>query len=129
VEVLVVILLISLLAVFMVPRFMEQTKTAKWDMVKPKIAILEQDLNLFYLHCDRYPTQSEGLQALRSLPSGLTDKWRGPYGKKDDLKDPWGKDFVYIIPGKNNPNGYDIISYGQDGQQGGEGQNADITNE
>jgi len=103
VEVLVVILLISLLAVFMVPRFMEQAKTAKWDLVKPEIAILEQALELFNLHCGRYPTQSEGLQALRIAPPGSTEKWRGPYVKKDVLKDSWGNDFIYVFPGKKNP--------------------------
>ena len=129
VELLVVVLLISMLAVFMVPRFLEKAEMAKSKLVKAKIEILENDLSVFWTDCGRYPTQSEGLGALRTVPTGLSEKWRGPYGKKDDLLDPWGKAFLYIIPGKKHPNGYDIISYGKDGQQGGEGDNADIDNE
>jgi len=128
VEVLVVIVLISLLAGLMVPRYMERARMAKWDLAKTKMSSLEGDLGMFMNDCDRYPTQSEGLAALRTAPSGLTEKWRGPYGKEDNLLDPWGNEYIYIIPGKKNINSFDLISYGRDGQQGGEDDNADIDN-
>ncbi|MBN1766546.1 MAG: type II secretion system major pseudopilin GspG [Sedimentisphaerales bacterium] len=129
VEVLVVILLISMLAVFMVPRYLERAEMAKGKSAKPKIAILEVNLGMFMTDCGRYPTQSEGLEALQSAPAGLSEKWRGPYGKHDDLLDPWGNQFIYVYPGTKNPNTFDIISYGKDGQIGGEDENADIYND
>ena len=129
VEVLVVILLISLLAVLLVPRFIETVPEAKRKIAKAQIATVEQLLSQFMIHCGRYPTQAEGLNALRTAPAGLGEKWKGPYGKESDLKDPWGNPFAYKKPGSKNPNSFDIISYGTDGQQGGEGDNADIFND
>lgn len=129
VEVLVVIVLISLLAGLMVPRYMERARMAKWDIAKTKMKTnLVGDLTMFMNDCGRYPTQSEGLAALRTAPAGLTDKWRGPYGEQDDLLDPWGKEYIYVIPGKKNVNSFDLISYGRDGQIGGVEDNADIDN-
>ncbi len=128
VEVLVVIVLISLLAGLMVPKYMERARMAKWDIAKTKMGVLEGHLAMFMNDCHRYPTQSEGLAALRAAPSGLTEKWRGPYGKENDILDPWGQEYIYTIPGKKNTNKFDLASYGRDGQPGGEEDNADIDN-
>ena len=113
----------------MVPRYLERAETAKRSAAKAQIAILEQHLGAFMMDCGRYPSQSEGLSVLRTAPSGLTDKWKGPYGKESDLTDPWGNPFKYVMSGTKNPNAFDIISYGKDLQQGGEGENADIYND
>ncbi len=129
IEILVVIILISILAALIVPRYLERAEQAKRLATKASIARIEQHLGAFYTDCSRYPTPSEGLSALRSAPPGLGDKWKGPYGGESDLIDPWGNQYVYQKPGKKNPNRYDIISYGADGQPGGEGDNADITND
>ena len=129
IEVLVVIMLIGILAVFVVPRYLELAEEAKWNAAKPKIALLEQHLSMFMVNCGRYPTQAEGLDALRTAPAGLSDKWKGPYGKESNLLDPWGNRFEYFKPGQKNPNKFDIVSYGQDGQTGGEGFDADIFND
>ncbi len=126
VEVLVVIVLISVLAALLVPKFLEQSDQAKWDMIRPKMTALEQDISLFKLHCNRYPTQ---LDELRTAPATLKDKWKGPYGKESDLVDPWGNKFVYVYPGQKNTNSFDLISYGMDGKIGGEGVNADVVNQ
>ncbi len=127
IEILVVVMLISLLAVFMVPRFLEKADVAKHMMAKPRIAILEGSLGEFWFDCGRYPTQSEGLKALLKEPPGLSGKWKG-YGKEDDLLDPWGNEFHYLIPGKNNPQKYDIFTYGKDNKPGGIDDNADVSN-
>jgi len=129
VEVLVVVLLISLLAVLLVPKFIGSVPTAQRKIAKAQIATIEQLLSGFLLSCGRYPTQVEGLQALLTAPTGLSDKWKGPYGKESDLKDPWGNPFDYKNPGTKNPTSYDIISYGMDGKPGGDGDNADIYND
>ena len=129
IEILVVIMLIGILAVFTVPRFLGVAEEGKWNAAKPKMALLEQDLSMFMVNCGRYPTQAEGLKALRTAPPGLAGKWKGPYGKESDLDDPWDNQFEYFMPGQKNPNTYDIVSYGQDGQPGGEGNDADIFND
>jgi general secretion pathway protein G len=75
-----------------------------------------------------YPTTEQGLQALVSLPDTgkIPKNWRqGGYVEKDKIpKDPWGNDFVYLCPGTHGE--YDIISYGHDGEPGGEGFDKDI---
>ena len=131
VEILVVILLISLLAVFVVPPYLNRIDKAKHDIAQSQIELLSQCLDQFALDCGRYPDAGagEGLQALLKAPSTLADKWRGPYCKAKQLIDPWGHPLVYIKPGSKNPQSYDLISYGKDGQPGGEGDNADIYND
>ena len=128
IEILVVIIMISLLAVIMLPRFLNQAESARAKLVKPRMAILEQSLTAFWTNCGRYPTQSEGLGALMNEPAGLSGKWAGKYAREDELLDPWGNPFEYVIPGKENPNGYDLISRGKDGKPGGTGDNEDIYN-
>jgi general secretion pathway protein G len=125
IEVLVVILLISLLAVFMVPRYLDRVEGAKCKTAKSQIALLEQDISAFYMDCGKYPAQ---LQELRTAPPSLSGKWHGPYGKESSLVDPWGNQFKYVFPGTQNPNSFDITCFGSDGQAGGEGYAADITN-
>ena len=128
IEILVVVFLISLLAVLMLPRFISQAESAKRALVEPRSVIVEQALTAFWTSCGRFPSQSEGLEALIKQPSGLADKWKGPYIRENELLDPWGNPFEYVIPGKEKPNGYDIISRGKDGKVGGAGDDEDIYN-
>jgi len=126
IEVLVVILLISVLAVFMVPRYLDRVEGAKYKAAKSQIALLEQNLSAYYMDCGSYPAD---LAALRSAPASLTGKWHGPYGKESDFVDPWGNAFKYVFPGTKNPSSFDIVCYGSDGQPGGDEYAADITND
>ncbi len=129
IEVLVVILLISLLAAFIVPQYIGKAEAAKPKIAKAGIAMLELHLSAFMLDCGRYPQPSEWPTALRSPPPGLVEKWKGPYGKESHLLDPWSHPYQYVLPGKKNPQGFDIVSYGADGKPGGEAENADIYND
>ena len=101
---------------------------AAFDAFRPaKIEIeqIGQTLDLFKLEVGRYPTSQEGLQALLSAPAGVNN-WNGPYWKKATLpKDPWGNEYKYASPGQHGA--YDIVSFGADGKEGGEGANKDIT--
>jgi general secretion pathway protein G len=124
VELLVVILIISMLAAFVAPNVFRAGDKAKWDLAKPKMAILETNLERFYIDCGRFPDDSEGLEALLYSPSDVENVWNGPYLKKDNLYDPWKNLYIYVT----EPGGYYLISYGADGMQGGEGYNADIYN-
>jgi len=128
IELVVVAMIIALLAVFMVPRFKGLGK-AKRNIAKAKIAIIEGQLGRFQYDCGRLPSDSEGLEALVSPPSDVQDRWDGPYLKRSEVLDPWDRPFMYMEQGAVNVGGYDVFSYGVDGQPGGEGDNADIYND
>ena len=74
----------------------------------------------------RYPTTEEGLNALYYAPEQDQEKWHGPYPKKPISKDPWGHDYVYESPGTHSSLPYEVSSYGRDGKEGGEGEDADV---
>jgi len=116
--------IIGLLAALVAPRFIRQEEKAKLKATKAQIELLGTALDTLRLDAGRYPTTQEGLEALRTRPSGL-DKWDGPYLKKEVPLDPWGKPYIYRSPGEHGP--YDLVSYGADGAPGGEADNADIT--
>jgi len=124
VELLVVMVIIGLLAALVAPRFIRQEEKAKLKATKAQIELLGTALDTLRLDAGRYPTTAEGLEALRTRPSGL-DKWDGPYLKKEVPLDPWGRPYVYRSPSEHGP--YDLLSYGADGAPGGEADNADIT--
>lgn len=124
IELLVVMVIISLLAALVAPRFVRQEEKAKIKAAKAQIELLGTALDTFRLDAGRYPTTEEGLQALWRKPSGL-DRWDGPYLKKEVPLDPWGRPYVYRSPGEHGP--YDLLSYGADGAPGGDGDNRDIT--
>jgi general secretion pathway protein G len=124
IELIVVLVILGLLATVVAPKVMDRLKGAKKELSKVDIANLEQALDLFSFDVGHYPTTEEGLQALLTNPG--SDQWKGPYLKKTALpKDPWQRDFVYRCPGQHGD--YDLLSLGADGQEGGEGENADIT--
>ena len=86
---------------------------------------LEKALDQYRLDTGHYPTTELGLVVLVNRPQN-EPKWNGPYLRKDVPLDPWGKAYVYKQPGERGD--YDILSFGKDGQPGGAGENADITN-
>ena len=116
--------IIGLLAALVAPRFIRQEEKAKLKATKAQIELLGTALDTLRLDAGRYPTTAEGLEALRTRPSGL-DKWDGPFLKKEVPLDPWGRPYVYRSPSEHGP--YDLVSYGADGAPGGEADNADIT--
>ena len=130
VELLVVVLIISMLAALLAPRMFKGLGKAKADIARAKMTIIEDSVVRFHLDCERLPDESEGgLEALLVAPPDLEDKWKGPYLKRSQLTDPWGNPYEYFSEGQYNPGGFDLVSYGADGQEGGEGENADIINE
>jgi general secretion pathway protein G len=128
VELLVVILIISMLAAFVAPRMFKGLGKAKRDIARAKMAIIEDALARFYIDCGRYPDDSESLEVLLMAPADLEEKWNGPYLKQSELLDPWDNPYIYIAEGVYNPGSFDLISYGADGMDGGEGDNEDVVN-
>ena len=129
VELLVVVLIISMLAVFVAPRMFTGLGKAKKDIARAKMAIIENALGRFFIDCDRYPDDSEGLDVLINPPAGLEEKWKGRYLKPSELLDPWDHPYIYVAEGQVNPGSYDLVSLGADGLEGGEGENEDIVND
>jgi general secretion pathway protein G len=126
VEILVVITIIGLIMGLVGPRVLNYLSESKTKAAKIQIESFASALDLFYLDTGRYPSSSEGLAALVQRP-GAIPAWNGPYVKGGTIpNDPWGNPYVYRSPGQHGV--YDLISYGSDGQEGGTGAAADITN-
>jgi len=126
VELLVVLAILGMLAALVGPQVLNQLGGAKSKTAGIQIRDFEQALELYKLDVGRFPRSEEGLEALVRAPSGAKG-WNGPYLKKSELPDdPWGNPFAYRYPGQNG--GIDIVSLGADGQPGGQGEDADISN-
>jgi general secretion pathway protein G len=126
IEILVVITIIGLLAALIGPRVLNYLTESKVKAAKIQIESFATALDLYFLDTGRYPSGGEGLSGLVSR-SGSVPSWNGPYLKGGVVpNDPWGHPYLYRSPGQQGA--YDIISYGADGQEGGTGPAADITN-
>jgi general secretion pathway protein G len=109
------------------PRVLSYLGESKVKAAKLQIESFASSLDLFYLDAGRYPTGSEGLAALAQRPDN-TGIWNGPYLKNGAVPaDPWGHAYVYRAPAEHGP--YEIVSLGSDGQEGGTGTAADISND
>jgi general secretion pathway protein G len=124
-ELLVVVVIIGLLAGLVAPRYFGQVGKSEVNVAKAQLDALEKALDQYRLDVGRYPEQEAGLKALVTKPAN-EPKWSGPYLRKDIPLDPWGRAYVYKFPGEKSE--YDLLSLGKDGQPGGTGENADITN-
>lgn len=124
-ELLVVVAIIGLLVGYVAPRYFSQIGKSEVTTTKAQIDALEKALDQYRLDTGRYPTTELGLNALVQRPAN-EPKWNGPYLKKAVPPDSWGKPYLYKSPGERGE--FEIISYGKDGQPGGSGENADITN-
>ncbi len=129
IELVAVAMIIAMLAVFVVPRAFKGLGKAKTNIARGKMGILESGISRFQYDCGRLPTDDEGLGVLLTVPVDMEEKWGGPYCKRSDLDDPWGNPFEYIAEGVINMGSYDLICFGADGLEGGEGDNADIYND
>jgi len=124
-EIMVVVVIIGLLAAIVVPNFMHNVDDAQISRAKQDIRGIETALNLYRLDNFKYPNTEDGLQALVTNPG----QDRAPNWKQQLPRmplDPWKKPYQYLYPGQHGE--YDIFTYGADGQEGGEGVNADIGN-
>lgn len=122
-ELLLVLIIVGLLAAVVGPTLYQRIKPAKETAVREQIENFGTALDSFMVDVGRYPATQEGLKALRAKPDG-SEKWNGPYLKKEIPNDPWGNPYIYRAPGRSG--GYEIVCYGADGREGGEGENADI---
>lgn len=123
IELLVVMVIVGLLVALVGPKVFPKLGKGKQAAAKAQIELLGQTLDHFRLDVGRYPTTQEGLGALVTNPG--VQNWEGPYLRKGLPGDPWGKPYHYQCPGSHGE--YDLLSYGKDGSQGGEGEDKDVT--
>ncbi len=124
IELMVVLVIIGVLAALIVPNVLDRADDARSTAAKTDVANLMQALKLYKLDNQRFPTAEQGLQALVAKPTGgpIPGNWK-PYVDKLP-NDPWGRPYQFLNPGLNGE--IDVLSFGADGQAGGEGKNADI---
>lgn len=126
IEIIVVIAVVAVLASLVSPMVFRNVGDAKRTAARAQIEIFALALESYRLDTDRYPTSEQGLAALRTAPGDAGSTWRGPYLRKEVPPDPWGHPYVYRSPGEVNPESYDLLSLGRDGEPGGEGEDEDI---
>ena len=120
VEMLLVLVILAALAAVVVPKFTGRSKQAKIAAAQTEMSSLETALDAFEVDNGYYPRSGDdGLEALIIQPNN-TPGWRGPYIKKGIPTDPWGNEYLYESPGRQNQHGYDLSSMGPDGRPGGE---------
>jgi general secretion pathway protein G len=125
IDILVVVVILGILAAVVVPRFMDRPDEARVVRAKQDIQQIVTALNMYRLDNYSYPSTQQGLQALVSAPAGAPN-WRSG-GYLDRVpKDPWGRDYLYLNPGRHGD--IDVWTQGANGQPGGEGVNAEIGN-
>ena len=116
----IIVLFVALIGPKMVGRSGESRQT----VAKQQIEGFSSALKMYKYDTEKYPTQEQGLDALVTQPQWLNN-WKGPYLKKAFIpKDPWGNNYIYTYPGAHSD--YDIVSYGADGNSGGDGEDKDI---
>jgi len=124
IEMMVVIVIIGLITAIVALNVLPAQNTARIEKAKADIRVLEQAIELYRLQNGRLPTTSEGLQVLLAS-SGEGSAPTAGYIRRLPA-DPWGRDYIYVSPGEKGE--YDLVSFGADAQEGGEGVNADVGN-
>ena len=129
IELMVVLVIIGVLAALIVPNVLERADDARVTAARTDVNNLMQALKLYKLDNQRFPTADQGLQALVAAPQGLSQPERyreGGYVRRLP-KDPWGQDYQYRRPSTHGGQ-FDVFSWGADGKEGGEGEDADLGN-
>ncbi len=127
IEIMVVMVILGLLVAIVAPNIMGRSDEAKVTIARTQLKNVQSALDLYRLDNSQYPSTQQGLEALVSKPSGSPEpkNWNPDGYLKSVPEDPWGNPFQYVSPGTEGP--YDLYSYGSDGQEGGDGDAADIS--
>ncbi|SOB75565.1 general secretion pathway protein G [Marinobacter sp. LV10R510-11A] len=127
IEIMVVMVILGLLVAVVAPNIMGRSDQAKVTVAETQLTNISKSLDLYRLDNSHYPSTQQGLDALKSQPSGSPEpkNWNPNGYMKSIPSDPWGNDFQYVSPGTEGA--YDLYSYGSDGQEGGDEDAADIS--
>lgn len=123
-ELLVVMVIIGLLAAYVGPRYFAQIGKSEQGAARAQMEALAKALDTYRLDTGSYPSADKGLNALMTKPYD-EPRWLGPYLQKAVPLDPWGRPYVYKPPSAGGD--FELLSYGKDGQPGGEADNADLS--
>ncbi len=121
IEVMVVLVILGLIAGAVAVNVMGRLSEAHVRQAKIDVSNIAEQVDAFKAMRGRYPTTDEGLNVL------IQEKFLKP-NKEGKIVDPWGREYVYLYPGQIHPDAFDVKSYGNDGQPGGDGENADVVN-
>ena len=123
IEILVVLVIIGLIATAVAVNVVGAGEKARLDRAKADVQrIASEGVEAYKVMRGRFPTGDEGLDML------VKEKFLKPNSKEGKLLDPWNRPYVYLYPGQDHPDAFDVKSYGADGAPGGEGENADVVN-
>ena len=123
IELVVVLTILAMLAALVVPRLFKNVDKSRVATAKAQISAFETAVAAYRLDVGAFPTTAQGLEALRTKPAGV-EHWDGPYLPKEIPLDPWGHSYAYKSPSEHGD--YQIVSWGADGREGGDGFNADV---
>lgn len=128
IEVIVIVVILGIIAAVIAPRFLSRVGQSRMAVAKSNAESLARAMSGYILDCGM-PESGASIAILFERPAAVSESaWKGPYvNNRDELRDPWGNEYQLVIPGQINVD-FDIVSLGADGQQGGEGENADIIN-
>ncbi len=127
VEMIVVLAIIALVAVMIVPNVIGRPDQARVTVAKTDLKTIAAALRMYRLDNGDYPSTDQGLGALVERPTTQPQpaNWNSEGYLPEEPRDPWGREYVYRSPGRSG--GFDLMSYGKDGEAGGEGLDADLT--
>ncbi|MDN6320648.1 MAG: type II secretion system major pseudopilin GspG [Marinobacter sp.] len=127
IEIMVVMVILGLLVAVVAPNIMGRSDQAKVTVAETQLTNISKALDIYRLDNSHYPSTQQGLDALKSRPSGSPEpkNWSPDGYMKSIPEDPWGNEFQYVSPGTEGA--YDLYSYGSDGREGGDGDAADIS--
>lgn len=127
IEIMVVMVILGLLVAIVAPNIMGRSDQAKVTVAETQLTNISKGLDIYRLDNSHYPSTQQGLEALKSRPTGSPEpkNWNPDGYMKSIPQDPWGNDFQYVSPGAEGA--YDLYSYGSDGQEGGDGDASDIS--
>ncbi len=128
IEAIVIIVILGVIAAVVAPRLLGRIGQSKQSVAAQGCAALATQMKLYMADCGSLEAGTP-LSVLLQRPGNVAESaWKGPYvDNEDSLKDPWGNPYLLVVPGQVNVD-FDIVSYGSDGQPGGEGENEDVVN-
>lgn len=127
IEIMVVVVILAILGTLVAPQILGRIDEARITKAREDLKLYESALDLYRMDNFRYPTSEQGLDALVHRPNDPNLKnWRADGYVKQLVKDPWGHDYVYVVPGTGGA-AYDLMSFGADGAPGGTGNDTDLS--
>lgn len=126
IEAIVIVVILGVLAAVIAPRLLSRVGESRSAVAKQRASVLRGSMDLFLVdHSTKIGRESLTIRVLSERPSFIDAADYNAYQNPEDIIDPWGNEYILEYPGRDGKD-FSIISYGADGQPGGEGEAADI---